>query len=190
MIWLRQGDYPELTFTHRLKQGGVETNVAKSGCGLCSLCMVVEGLTVQKLTLEECIRLFNETGAGCDAGTDMQILGPVVAEKYGLEYAETDEAEELTAWLSRGGMSIINVGGDREGHIGLFSHWGHYIVAVSCDGDELCILDPSYKPDKFDEEGRQGKVRTDGAPFLYCSVADVLADTENRSPAFYLFRRK
>ena len=190
MIWLRQGDYPELTFTHRLRQGGVETNVAKSGCGLCSLCMVVDGLTTQTLSLEECVRLYNESGAGIGVGTNMKILGPVVAERFDLGYAETNDAQELAEWLRRGGMAVIHVGGDREGHVGLFSHGGHYVAAVSCDGDELCILDPSYRPDKFDEEGRQGKVRTDGAPFVYCSLSDALEDTLNRDPHFHLFRRK
>ena len=40
---------------------------------------------------------------------------------------------------------------------GLFTHGGHYITILSTDGKDACILDPSYKEGKYEEEGRQGK---------------------------------
>ena len=190
MQYFNQKEHPDIPLRNKLDEGGADSTVAKTGCGLCSLCMIVDELTVQTLSLEECIRLYDATGAGHRLGTDMKILAPVVAERYHLEYTTTNDTEELAEWLRRGGRAIIHVGGDREGQVGLFSHIGHYIVAVSCDGDELCILDPSYLPGKFDEEGRRGKVRTEKAPFLYCSMAVALADAMNRTPHFHLFRRK
>ena len=190
MIYFNQLEHPDMEFYHKKDKEPTLTNIARSGCGLCSLCMIVDNLLVgDPLSLEECLRMYNETGAGHGVGTDMDILGPAVAERFGLEYAVTNEPVALLAWLRRGGMAIIHSGGDREGHIGLLSHGGHYVVAVSCDGNEVCVLDPSYKANKFDEEGRQGKVRLD-PPFYYLDVADALADTLNRNPHFHLFRRK
>ena len=101
----------------------------------------------------------------------------------------TNDVNKLIAHLQAGGEAAVNVGGDHDDHIGLFSHKGHYIVAVSTDGAEFCILDPSYVVGKYEEEGRKGKVRVN-YPFAYCSVADLMADVQNREIPFYLFKRK
>ena len=57
----------------------------------------------------------------------------------------------------------------------MFTHGGHYILVVSADDNEACILDPSYKEGKYEEPGRDGKARAvDG--FVYCSLK-VLEET-------------
>ena len=84
---------------------------------------------------------------------------------------------------------IINVGGNHDDYIGVYSHVGHYILAIAYDGQELCILDPSYKDGKYEVEGRQGKVRVD-YPFTYCDPQCIIDDTQNRETPFYLFWRK
>ncbi|MBQ3866715.1 MAG: hypothetical protein II776_07415, partial [Clostridia bacterium] len=176
-------------YEHDLKRGGAppdKRNVATSGCGICSLCMIVENLTDRRLSVEEAIALSYACGANEGVGTTMRLLGPYAAEKLGLIHQATDSLEELLSCLKKGGMAIVHVGGDREGHVGLFSHNGHYVVAAAYDGEDLCILDPAYRPGRYEEEGRRGKAKVD-EPFVYCKPETVLEDTLNRTPHFHLF---
>lgn len=192
MLYLNQLDYRDVPYHHNVANGGVPEKrrwISTSGCGICSACMIVEHLTARTLPLEECIKLSERSGANREVGTRMRLLGPLLAELYDLEYAATNDVDLLIAHLQKGGEAAINVGGDHDDHIGLFSHVGHYIVAVSCDGEEFCILDPSYKVGKFEEEGRKGKVRVK-YPFAYCAIEDLVADVQNRETPFYLFKRK
>ena len=98
-------------------------------------------------------------------------------------------AISLPRYLAKGGLAIANSGGDREGYTGVFTHGGHYILVVSADDNEACILDPSYKEGKYEEPGRDGKARAvDG--FVYCSLKVLAEDCANRTPSYYLFSRK
>ena len=192
MLYLNQLDYRDVPYHHNTANGGVPPErrwVSTSGCGLCSMCMIVEHLTARTLPLETCIQYAERSGANREIGTRMKYLGPFVAQLYDLDYTATNDVQQLIRHLQNGGEAAVNVGGDHDDHVGLFSHKGHYIVAVSTDGEEVCILDPSYKEGKFDEEALKGKVRVQ-YPFLYCSVADLAADVQNRETPFYLFRRK
>lgn len=192
MLFINQNDYPHIDYNHNLDNGGMpegRRSIATSGCGLCSLCMVVDHLTVHSLSVEECKQLSYDNGANRQIGTNLKILAPIVAEKFGLSCTMTSDAEELKAHLRSGGEAIANVGGDRDGYTGLFAHVGHYIVVVSADGDELCILDPAYHTGRYEEEGRKGKVRVNEL-FAYCSSEALAKDAENRTPSYYLFKRK
>ena len=50
------------------------------------------------------------------------------------------------------------------------------------------MLDPSWREGKYEEKGREGKVRMDG-PFVYCPLETLDEDASSRSPRYYLFRR-
>ena len=192
MLYLNQLDYRNVPYYHNIDNGGVPEErrwISTSGCGICSACMIVEHLTARTLPLEECVRLSERSGANRQIGTRMQYLGPMIAELYGLEYSSTTDIHVLLEHLQKGGEAAVNVGGDHDDHIGLFSKGGHYIVAVSYDGEEVCILDPSYKVGKYEEEGRKGKVRVD-YPFVYCSAEDLDADVKNKPIPYFLFKRK
>ncbi len=192
MFYINQLDYPHVRYDHNMAHGGApegKNTAAAAACGPCCLMMMVENLTFSHLGLQECLDLSYELKANLEPGTDLKILGKAVAEKYDLDFSMTNEISELVAHLQRGGMAVANSGGDREGYTGLFTHGGHYIAVISVDGDTACILDPSYKEGKYEEEGRQGKV-TVKEPFVYCSLETLMKDCENRDPAFYLFKRK
>ncbi len=192
MLYINQKEYPHTPYNHNMGHGGVPEErrcIATSGCGICCACMIVEHLSTQSLSVEQCVRLSEENGANLNMGTSMRVLGPVIADMFGLEYRRTDSIEELLEHLRCGGEAIAEVAGDRNEHIGLFSDKAHYITVVSADKNELCILDPAYVAGKFDREGRRGKVRED-IPFLYCAD-DVLADdTDKERAPFYLFKRR
>lgn len=192
MLYLNQLKYLDVPYEHNVGAGGVppeRATVAVAGCGLCCACMLVENMTFSHLGLTECRDLSYQAKANMEPGTDMRLLGPLVAEKFGLTYETTSDVEVLKEHLRRGGMAIANSGGDREGYTGVFTRNGHYVLVVSVDGDEVCILDPSYKEGKYDEPGRQGKVRVEGG-FEYCHVDVLAGDCSNRDPSYYLFARK
>ena len=194
MKYINQLEYEHIPYPTDMETPGSkmqEGNVKIAGCGLCSLCMVVDQLTMKSLPLRRCVEMAVQSGANHAAGTDLKILGPLVAEKYGLTYGATDDIAQAVRCLQMGGRVIANVGGDRdEGtYTGVFSHGGHYITLISADEREICVLDPSWRADKFDEPGRPGKVRVEGK-LVYCSYEVMEKDAENRSPRYYLFARK
>lgn len=100
----------------------------------------------------------------------------------------SNDTKDVIDCLNKGGCVIINVGGDREGHIGVLSDVGHYVVAICHNGSEFCVLDPAYRKNKYSIEGRKGKVREESL-FLYVTEQLLLDETENRNPGFYLFSR-
>lgn len=192
MKYLNQLEYPHIPYP---TDAGTpdsrfhELSIKEAGCGLCSLAMMVDRLTTKTISLKRLISLSIRHKANLHPGTDMKILGPVVADLFDLEYSTTNSIQKAIRHLKNGGSVIANTGGDREGYTGVFSHGGHYILLLSADSEAVCVLDPSLKEGKYEEPGREGKVRVDG-PFAYCAP-DVLAkDTDNRNPGFYLFSRK
>lgn len=191
MLYLNQLDYKDMPYEHNLKHGGAgaeRSNVSSAGCGLCCMCMVVENMTIHKFPLLDCRDLSHEIHANMSGGTDLRILGPKAASKFGLEYSETDDIDKLCDHLMRGGMAIANAGGDRDGYTGLLSHGGHYVLALSVRDGMICLLDPSYTDKKYREEGREGRLKED-YPFLYIPVKALQTECENRSPSYYLFQR-
>ena len=75
--------------------------------------------------------------------------------------------------------------------IGLFTKGGHYICLIATDGEQFCILDPSYTPEKFTIPERAGRINTDHAPYLYCHKDVVHSETRRNRPfKYHLFARK
>ena len=193
MKYLNQLEHRHIRYEHNVENGGVpeeRRNVATSGCGLCCACMMVDILTDKELTIEECVELSVGCAANYKVGTSMRRLGPVVAEKFGLDYAETNELSVVIEHLRNGGQAIALVGVPEGCEIGLFTKSGHYINLISTDGKEFCILDPSYTPTKYTIPERDGKVNFDNAPYLYCDVNIVQSELKPERVGYYLFSRK
>ena len=193
MKYLNQLDYADVPYPTDVKNPDSpmkDGSIKRAGCGLCCLCMAVDRLTTESLPLLECRDLAVEHKAHLDPGTDLEVLSPVIAEKFHLRYEPTDDLQKMIRFVQNGGCAIANVGGDRDDgqYTGVFSHGGHFVAVISADEKELCILDPSLKEGKFDEPGREGKVRVEGV-FAYCAPSILDRDTDNRSPRYYLFSR-
>lgn len=191
MLYLNQLDYRHIHYLHDTSNGGAPAerqNVATSGCGLCSLCMIVDHLTTKSLAIEDAVRLSEENGANKTPGTNMAILGPIIAQYYGLEMTMSRDPQEMIEHLRNGGEIIVNVRKE-DRPLALFTKGGHYMVLLSTDGKEVCFFDPSYTEEKFQMEGRQGKIRED-PPFLYCSIDTLMEEIPSKDPAFYMFKRK
>lgn len=195
MLFINQNDYPHIPYPTDTEHPGCNNElngtVKTSGCGLCCACMMIDRLTLESLSLEDCLQMSLATGANHEPGTDMLILGPVLAERFNLVMTTSNSIEDVIACLHSGGAVIANPGGDQEGYIGLFTHGGHYILLTSYDDktEEFLILDPSWSPTKFQEEGRVGKVREEGC-LVYAHADVIMRDSDNRDPRFYMFRRK
>lgn len=167
------------------------SSFAKTGCGLCSAVMVADRLLIDPdFTIKDALQLAYETGANHAPGTDYKLFAPAFAEKMGLRLLMTSDMEDVKRCVRTGGAVVANSGGDREGWTGVYTHGGHYVVVISETEDgRLCVLDPSLREDKFNEEGRVGKVEVAGK-FTYCEPEILRKDTENRTPSFYCFWRR
>ena len=196
MKYINQLDYPHLPYrTDTSNPDKTEeeqmSTVAKSGCGLCCASMMVDQLTTETLTLEDAVKMSEQSGANYKVGTTMRLLAPALAERFNVEYYPTNELSDVIVALKDGGHVIALVEIDPETKLGLFTNGAHYISLISTDGKEFCILDPSYRPEKFEREDRKGRVDTSHAPYLYCDVNTVHAETSrNSSSKYYVFKRK
>lgn len=195
MKYISQLDYPHIPYPTRVKDpefapNGKPTTVRSSGCGLCSACMVIDLLTDTYLEVEESVRMSIDAVANHSAGTDMNIFAPVLAERFGIGYSKTNDKNELIAHLRDGGVAIMHAGIPEGKEISLFASFtGHYVVLVSTDGKEICILDPSYTPEKYSHPARAGRIKTANAPYLYCDVDTVDSETKPGRVKYHLFKR-
>src|SRR5699024_6535294 len=82
------------------------SNTAAAGGVLCCLGMVVENMTMHSFSLEECRQMVYDLKANMCAGSDLQIMGPAVAEKFGLTYDQTDDINKMLAHVHAGGMAV------------------------------------------------------------------------------------
>lgn len=199
MKYINQFDYPHYSYMTctdlddaKRKEWGKTTSVRTSGCGLCSAVMVADHLLPNcTFELKDALRIAYDTKANHKIGTDYKRFAPEFAERLGLTYEATSDTERLLYCLRTGGAAVINISGDREDHIGVFSHGGHYVAAIGVEPDgRVAVLDPSYKPGKYDEEGRQGLVEMKNEVIALCEAELLAVDSKERDPSFYLFWRK
>ena len=188
MKYICQLDYKHIPYETNLDNGGNPENrrsISSSGCGVCSACLVDDLLTASEFGIEECRDLSYATGANrTHSGTNLNLLGPAVAERFDLVYKPSMELSEAIACLRDGGKVIARV------KKGLFTNGSHYICLFSTDGRDFAILDPSYTPTKFHTPEREGRVDDTQAPFVYCDVNALHAETEDAFTKYHLFSRK
>lgn len=197
MRYLNQLNYPDMPYITRTDpddphhERGKKTTIKSSGCGLCSAIMVADRLLPSyEFELEDAIALSYAVGANHAAGTSYKLFAPAFAEKLGLKLEATKDLNDLRRCLRTGGAAVVLVGGDREDHIGLFTHGGHYMAIISEAPDgRFVILDPSYRPDKYDEEGRQGKVEITHGIITLCTGEILEEETKEKATPYYLFWR-
>ncbi len=162
-------------------------NVADNGCGVCALSMVAENLLGVSFPPGAAARFTMESGGRAEFGTNLYILSRAFGQRFGVRVIETEDAEQALAFLNEGrGMVVANVRGNRPDHIGVFSDTGHYIVLIGARGREARVLDPMYRPGRYDAPGRAGKVRMEGN--VACADMSVIAADCFERP-FFLFER-
>ncbi len=163
-------------------------NLANNGCGPISASMLIENMLGVPFPPEEAARFFLECGARAEVSTNLYIASKAVARRFGLSVRDTEDAAEAHDFLKAGrGMVIANTYGDRPGYTGVFSDSGHYILLIAAEGEaKVRVLDPMYRPGRFDIPGRAGKVRMEGS----VAVADFsIVASDCRERPFFLFRK-
>ena len=169
--------------------GAVNGNLANNGCGVCSASMLVENMLDVPYPPEVAAKEAKACGAREGYGTNLYIYAPVVAAHFGMKLTVTEDGQEALRFLQAGkGMVIANTYGDRPEHIGVFSDSGHYIVVAEAKGTEVKVWDPMYKlgSDRFEKEGRKGKVRLNGTD-AYADFSEIEKDCFERP--FFLFEK-
>lgn len=198
MKYINQLNFPDIPYVTRTdlegaeREKGLNTTIRSSGCGLCAAIMVADRLLVDyTFDLTDAIELSYAVKANYKKGTCYKRFAPAFAEKMGLQWEATNDPEALRNCLRTGGAAVIHSGGDREGYIGVFTHRGHYITAISEAPDgRIVILDPSYKERKYEEEGRKGLVEVKNGVIALCDMQVLVNDSANQDPGFHLFWRK
>lgn len=197
MLYINQLKHPHMLYVTRANpddpahERGKTTTIRNAGCGLCSAIMVADRLLpYYEFTLNDAIDLSYAIPANRSRGTARTFF-PAFAEKLGLRYENTDKMEDLLRCLRTGGAAVVHVGGDREGQVGLFTHGGHYMAIINEEPDgRLAILDPSYFPGKYDEEGRQGKVEVVKDVISLCAPETLDIEAQLKATPYMLFWRK
>ena len=165
-------------------------NLANNGCGPLSVSMLIENMLGVPFPPEASAAFFLECGARADVGTNLYIASKAVAARFGLSVRDTEDAGEAQRFLlEKRGMVIANTYGDRpeDNYIGCFSDSGHYILLISAEGEKVRVLDPMYRPGRFDIPGRTGKVKMEGS-VAEADFAVVAADCYHRP--FFLFEKE
>ena len=186
MLYIKQAEHRDMYYETNVLHGGRKPevcNVASGGCGLCATTMAVDMLLSKPFSLENCRDLAVECVANHRPGTDLDILGPAVAEKLGLNYRPSNELEDVLDCLRAGGKVVVLV------QKGPFTTSGHYMLLVSYDGEDLCFLD-SGNWEKYEREELAEKVNSTQAPFRYCSAEFMHSQTATDKTKYHLFTRK
>jgi len=178
MRYINQREYPEIPYITRTDldnprhEQGKKTTIKSSGCGLCSAIMVADRLLpTYSFELEDAVALSYCVGANHAAGTDPTLFFPAFAQKLGLKLETSNNLDDLRRCLRTGGAAVVLVAGDREGHIGLFTHVGHYMAVINEEPDgRFAILDPSYYVGKY--EASEGALPHQFARMLLRRVVD------------------
>ncbi len=185
MTYYNQNHYAHVPFPSK---GNPTATVKTGGCGICCASMIVEELTNYSFPPEKSAAYAIKIGARITGGTDMELLCACISKDFGLTYKTANDPEALKAHLSGGGVAIVNIGGDREGYVGLFSDSRHYIAAVGIKDGKIVVYDPGYYTGKFSKAGRAGKVDISG--YELTVLPELLyKDAENRSPRYYLIEQ-
>lgn len=167
-----------------------KATVKSGGCGVVCASMIVSNLTDQTVLPPQMATYAMQKKARVSGGTDMNVLARALSADYGLPFKTTNDENLLREHLKSGGMAVANVGGNRSGYVGVFSDGGHYVVVAGLTDDgKVIVLDPGLYNGKFNKTGRKGKVTVQGN-YCICNIPVLAKDTENRSPAYWMFERK
>lgn len=130
--------------------GYTDKTIGSSGCGPTCAAMVVSSAR-ETVTPAQMGDIFRQQGFRVAGGTAWSAFN-WVAQNWRLETKEVRSSYDALQACKEGYFVVINVGA------GLWTTGGHYILAVGADGDRIQIYDPYLYTNKFNRNGRAGKV--------------------------------
>ncbi|MBQ8748415.1 MAG: hypothetical protein IJZ14_01200 [Oscillospiraceae bacterium] len=198
MRYENQREHPHMLYVTRQaledekqREYGKTTTMRSSGCGLCAGVMVLDRLLPHyEFSLEDAIQLSYDAEANLVVGTDYARFGPALAEKFNLRCEMSDKLEDLQNCVRTGGAAVVWTGCPEGGGIGLFTKSAHYITVISEEPDgRLAILDPSFTTNKYEIEGRKGRVEVKHDVVILCEPQVLHRETKGKDYPYYLFWR-
>ena len=120
--------------------GGSRKNMTEAGCGPTSLAMAISQMTGEEITPDVIARL----GKDYLPGYSEYKLFPEMAKKFGMNYYDTANAEEILDSLRNGKPVILSGKSDGKG-MTPYTKEGHIVVANHVDGNRVFINDPRGK---------------------------------------------
>lgn len=198
MRYENQREHPHMLYVTRQaladekqREYGKTSTMKSSGCGLCAGIMALDRLLpYYEFSLEDAIQLSYDVEANLKVGTDYARFGPALAEKFNLRCVMSDKLEDVQNCVRTGGAAVVLVGCPEEGKIGLFTKSSHYITVINEEPDgRLAILDPSFTSNKYEIEGRKGRVEVKHGVVILCDPQILQVETKGETCPYYLFWR-
>lgn len=153
------------------------------------MAVVITNLTGKEVTPPEMTDYALLCGARKAEGTDMSQLTKMACGKWLLEYKTTSDINVMLEAVQNGAFAICNVSGNRNGHEGIFSSGGHYVVCVRAGNGPCVVVDPGDYTSKFNTLARKNKVFRIN-DLLLCEATTLDEDCIGRSPKYYIIYRK
>ena len=166
------GEYAGLTYYSQVDNrwknyiytsiGSNTQTIGSSGCGPTSAAMVVSSIrgTITPDTMSD---LFVANGyRSANNGTYWSAFR-YVADKWNIEYTETNEIQKAIQLIEDKNYVICSVGN------GLFTTGGHFIVLIGVEGNYIKVYDPYLYNGKFETATRRGKTEVRGNT-VYVSI--------------------
>lgn len=120
--------------------GGTRKNMTEAGCGPTSLAMAISQMTGEEITPDVIARL----GKDYLPGYSEYKLFPEMAKKFGMNYFDTADANEIMDSLRNGKPVILSGKSDGKG-MTPYTKEGHIVVANQIDGNRVFVNDPRGK---------------------------------------------
>lgn len=181
MFYYNQLDYADVPYN---KPNGEKSNIAKSGCGVCSALMVLNNLYGKEvMNVRQMAEFSVNNGARNNYGTDMETLMTALCRKYDLKFESTISNDKLIKCLKSGGMAVINQDDDHE----VFSTAGHFVTGYKEQADHIVIvLDPQLYDGKYQREPKKSRIIKQVGNEIYVDIKWVGWATKDRNPCYWL----
>lgn len=185
MFYYNQCDYSKITYP---SSGHPKATIKSGGCGVVSTLILVNNLAGKELYTVQSMRdLAIKSGARVAEGTAVYVLLNAVKKAYrGFSYTTTSSEADLIKHLKAGGMAIVHQGNDYN----VFSSAGHYVTAVSMNGDNIEIYDPYMYTGKYSSSPRSSRIVKKTKYGCVVSKSEINKATADRSPSYYLVTYK
>ena len=114
----------------------------------------------------------------------MQLFSAKIAELYNLNLSAGTEQAELLEGLHAGAAAILHAGKPQ----GLFSDGGHFVLAAAAKEEDIYVLDPSFRQEKYDKPYRRGLFHM-APPYVVVPIEVAMEQISYRTPSWYLFQK-
>ena len=181
-IYYNQKNYSDVKYDNP-STSGIEP-IASSGCGVCSVAMVVNNMAGKQLCSVASLARFSVANGGRDSsGTNMYaLLNAVCKANTHFSYKVTGDKQALIKHLKSGKMAIINQGDSYS----VFSNGGHFVVAYKAVENNIEVFDPLVYDGKYTSGVKASRVIGATSRGCIVSIDQVVKATCDRNPGYFL----